>query len=334
MHNHLHASTAARPSRRSLLAQAVGGLCAMQGLAHAQPADWPSKPIRMVIPQAPGGGIDILGRIVGPLLSDVFRQPVVVENRPGASANIGADNIAHSPPDGYSVLYGINQITSFNPHIYPKLSYDPLNDLVPVTQTSTVGFILVVKNELPVKSVKELVDYAKKNPGKLSYGSWGAGSAHHLGMELFCSKAGVNIVHVPYKQTPVTDVMGGILDVLLEVTPSIRSFVTEGKVRALAYTGATRHPDFPDLPTVAETLPEYELISWHGVWLPKGASQQLVERYNTEFLRIVKRPEIQKKMLELTFTPTGTSAAEFKRIVLRDNQRWGQVIRERNIRMD
>ncbi len=323
------------PSRRSILAQAAGGLAALHGMgAQAQPADWPSKPIRMVIPQAPGGGIDILGRLIGPVLADSLRQPVVVENRPGASANIGADNIAHSPADGYSILYGINQIVAFNPHIYPKLTYDPLKDLLPVTQTSTVGFVLTVKNELPVKSVPELIAYAKQNPGKLSFGSWGAGSAHHLGMELFCAKAGVNMVHVPYKQTPVTDVMGGLLDVLLEVTPSIRPFVAENKVRALAYTGSARLPELPNLPTVAETLPGYELISWHGVWLPKGASQTLVDRFNTEFVRIVKSPEIQKKMLELNFTPTATSAADFQKIILADNRKWGEVIRERHIQVD
>ncbi len=327
--------TAGFPRRRSILTGALGGLCALHGgAAFAQAGGWPSRPIRMIVPQGPGGGIDILARIVGPELSTVFGQPVVVENKAGASANIGADYVARSAPDGYNVLYGINQIVAFNPHIYPKMTYNPLTDLVPVTQTSTVGFILMVANESPVKSVQELVAHAKKSPGKLTYGSWGAGSAHHLGMELFSQMAGVNIVHVPYKQAPITDLMGGSIDVLLEVTAPMRPFISEGKVRALAYTGATRHPEWPNLPTVAETLPGYELISWHGVWLPRGASQQLVDRYNTEFVRIVKKPEIQKKMIDLTFAPTGTSAAEFQQIVLRDNKRWGEVIRERNIKME
>lgn len=324
--------------RRKVLVRAVGGLCGLQGigmsLSNAQPANWPSRPIRMVIPQGPGGGIDILGRLVSPRLSEAFKQPVVVENRPGASANIGAADVANAMPDGYSILYGINQIVSFNPHIYSKLSYNPMTDLVPVTQTSTVGFILVVNNSLPVKSVKELVDYAKKNPGKLNYGSWGNGSAHHIGMELFCGTAGVKITHIPYKTAPVSDLIGGSLDMQLEVPPSIRSFIAEGRVRALAYTGTSRHPDYPDLPTLAETLPGYELISWHGVWLPKGTSQQLVERYNTEFVRIVNTPEIRKRMAELSFTPTGTTAAEFQSIILRDNKKWGQIIRERDIKME
>lgn len=322
--------------RRKVLVRAVAGLCALQGMgmSRAQPANWPSRPIRMVIPQGAGGGIDILGRLVSPRLSEVFQQPVVVENRPGASANIGAADVANASPDGYSILYGINQIVSFNPHIYPKLTYNPMTDLVPVTQTSTVGFILVVNNALPVKSVKELVDYAQKNPGKLNYGSWGTGSAHHIGMELLCGMAGLKITHVPYKQAPVSDLIGGNLDMQLEVPPSIRSFIADNRVRALAYTGSTRHPDFPDLPTIAETLPGYELISWHGVWLPKGASQQLVERFNAELVRIVKTPEMRKKMAELAFTPTGTTAAEFQQIILRDNKKWGQIIRERDIRMD
>ncbi|WPH12807.1 Bug family tripartite tricarboxylate transporter substrate binding protein [Variovorax paradoxus] len=335
---HLPREAACALNRRSVLARAVGGLCALQGLgmpsAHAQPANWPSRPIRMVIPQGPGGGIDILGRLISPKLAEVLHQPVVVENKPGASANIGANEIAQSQPDGYNVLYGISQIVSFNPHIYPKLSYNPLTDLVPVTQTSTVGFILVVNNNLPVQSVSELVEHARKNPGKLNYGSWGSGSAHHIGMELLCGKAAVNIVHVPYKQAPMTDLMGGNIDMQLEVPPTIRPFIAEGKVRALAYTGTARHPDFPDLPTVAETLPDYELISWHGVWLPKGASQALVDRFNTEFVRIVRSPETQKKMQEFFFTPTGTSAAEFQRVILAENKKWGQVIRERNIRLD
>ncbi|WP_156909249.1 Bug family tripartite tricarboxylate transporter substrate binding protein [Ottowia thiooxydans] len=335
---HSYMEKAAMLDRRAALTKTVGGLFALQGMgmsmAHAQPANWPSRSIRMVIPQAPGGGIDILGRLVAPRLTDVFNQPVVVENKPGASANIGAADIAKAAPDGYSILYGINQIVTFNPHIYPKLTYNPLTDLVPVTQTSTVGFILVVNNNLPVKSVKDLVEHAKKNPGKLNYGSWGAGSAHHIGMELFCGMGGVKITHVPYKQAPVTDLIGGNIDIQLEVPPSIRSFISEGKVRALAYTGATRHPDFPDLPTVAETLPGYELISWHGVWLPKGASPELVERFNTEFVRIVKTPEINKKMAEFAFTPTGTTSAEFAQIIARDNKKWGQVIRDRDIKMD
>jgi tripartite-type tricarboxylate transporter receptor subunit TctC len=321
--------------RRAAIAKIVAGVCAANGmgLSHAQAA-WPTRPVRMVIPQGPGGGIDILGRLVAPHLAAVFKQPVVVENRPGASANIGAAEVAHSAPDGYTILYGINQIVSFNPHIYSKLTYNPMTDLVPVTQTSTVGFILVVNKDLPIKSVKDLIEHAKKKPGALNYGSWGAGSAHHIGMELLCSRADVKMVHVPYKQAPVSDLMGGSLDMQLEVPPTIRPFIEDGRVRALAYTGLTRHPEFPNLPTIAETLPGYELVSWHGVWLPKGASQQLVDRFNTEYVRIVKLPEIQKRMKELAFTPTGTSAAEFQQIILRDNKKWGQVIRERNITVD
>ncbi|MDO9405080.1 MAG: tripartite tricarboxylate transporter substrate binding protein [Polaromonas sp.] len=323
-----------RLNRRTAIAGTLGSLAALHGNVHAQGEAWPSRPIRLVVPQGAGGGVDIIARVIAPELSASLKQAVIVDNRPGASANIGGEFVARAAADGYTVLFGINQIVTFNPHIFPKMAYDPMADLVPVTQTSVAGYILTVNNDLPVKTLAEFVAYAKKNPGKLSYGSWGPGSAHHLGTELLSQAAGLDMVHIPYKQSPVTDLIAGNIQVLIEVTAAIRPFVNAGSVRPLAYTGPTRHPAWPNLPTLAETYPGIELTGWHGVWLPRGASPALIERFNTEFVRIVKTPQVQKQIADLTFVATGTTPADFQAIITRENKRWGEVIRSRNIRVE
>lgn len=322
--------------RRELIAGVLyGSLAAAAPLrSQAMEGAWPQRPIKLIIPQGPGGGVDIVGRILGPFLSNALGQPIVVENKAGASANIGAEYVVRSVPDGYTVLFGINQIATMNPHIYPKLSFNPLTDLVPVTQTSTVAYVLTVNNELPIKSLSELVAFAKQNPGKLSYGSYGAGSAHHLLTEMLSGAAGIQMAHIPYKQSPVSDLMAGNIQVLIDASAVLLPYINAGSVRALAYTGAKRHPAFPNLPTLAETYPGFEMVGWHAVWVPKGTPQTIVDRLNAEFRGVVQMPEIRKRLAELSVDSTGTSAEAFKEIINRDYKRWGAVIRDRNIKFD
>lgn len=330
----IHHPTSRR--RRALVAGlAAGALPALAPLAAvAQGAAWPQRPIKLIVPQGPGGGVDIVARMLAPLLGEALGQPIVVDNKPGASTNIGAELVTRAAPDGYTVLFGINQTATMNPHIYPKLSFNALTDLVPVTQTSTVAYVLTVNNDLPMKTLAELVDYAKKNPGKLSYGSYGAGSAHHLLTEMLSGAAGIQMTQVPYKQPPVTDLISGNIQVLVDVSAVMLPYVKAGSVRGLAYTDAQRHPAFPDLPTLSETYPQLVMVGWHGVWVPKGTPQANVDRLNSEFRRIVQLPEIRRKLADFSVQATGTSAAEFRDIIARDHQRWGAVIRERNIRID
>ncbi|WP_077002722.1 tripartite tricarboxylate transporter substrate binding protein [Variovorax sp. KK3] len=322
--------------RRTLIAGlAAAALPAMApAIALAQGTAWPQRPIKLIVPQGPGGGVDIVARMLAPLLGEALGQPIVVDNKPGASTNIGAEFVARAAPDGYTVLFGINQTATMNPHIYPKLGFNALTDLVPVTQTSTVAYVLTVNNDLPVKTLAELVDYARKNPGKLSYGSYGAGSAHHLLTEMLSGTAGIQMTQVPYKQPPVTDLISGNIQVLVDVSAVMLPYVKAGSVRGLAYTDAQRHPAFPELPTLSETYPQLVMVGWHGVWVPKGTPQPIVDRLNSEFRRIVQLPEIRKKLADFSVQSTGTSVSEFRDIIARDHQRWGAVIRERNIRID
>ncbi|AWQ07088.1 Bug family tripartite tricarboxylate transporter substrate binding protein [Bordetella bronchiseptica] len=339
--NHPEDDTPRSERRRSLLAGAGGllagalpALAPLRALAQAQAPAWPQRPIKLVVPQGPGGGVDIVARLLAPPLGQALGQTVVVENKPGASTNIGAENVVRAAPDGYTVLFGINQTATMNPHIYPNLAFDPLTDLVPVTQTSTVAYVLCVNNELPVRTLDELVAYARQNPGKLSYGTYGAGSAHHLLTEMLSGAAGIQMTQVPYKQPPLTDMMAGRIQVLVDVSAVILPYLRAGSVRPLAYTDARRHPELPDTPTLSETYPELVMVGWHGAWMPKGTPAPIVDRLNAELRQVVQLPEVRQRFAELSIQPTGTSAADFQAIIARDYQRWGAVIRERNIRFE
>lgn len=294
---------------------------------------WPSRTVKIVIPQGSGGGIDTLARLLVNDLAAALKQPVIVENKPGASGAIGEEFVAHAPPDGYTLLLAANQMVTVAPQLTLHPGFDALADLVPVTQTSkSAGYMLAVTNNLPVRTLAGLVDYAKKNPGKLSFGSYGVGSAHHMSAELLMYRAGIQMVHVPYKQSPSIDLIAGHIQVLFDSQSSLKEFVRAGKVRSLAVTAPVRSPSFPDLPTLAESYPGMEIVAWHGVWATKGTPAPVIERLNRELVRIVNTPEMRKHIADITFESTGTSAQEMEEIILREYKVWAKVIKDTGIK--
>lgn len=311
----------------------AGGLrpARAQGMA----ADWPSRPIRLIVPQGTAGGLDSLARVLAKGLSAELKQPIVVENKPGASGNLGAEFVAHAPPDGYTLLLAVNQLATMIPHLFARPSFNPLTDLVPVSQvTMGSGYILAVTNGLPVRSVAELIAYGKQHPGKLAFGSYGVGSGHHLSGELLKSRAGIDMIHVPYKQTPSVDLISGQIQVLFDSHVALKEQVRAGTIRALAVTSPQRQPAFPDLPAMNETFPGFDVVGWHGIWVPRGTPQPLVDKLNAALARTVHTPDMRQQIQHLNFEPTGTSQQQIQELIRTESQTWADAIRKANIRIE
>jgi tripartite-type tricarboxylate transporter receptor subunit TctC len=305
---------------------AFGTLCLVAALAapllHAE--DFPSRPVHVLVPFPPGGGTDALARIMGPYLSKAWDQPVIVENKPGASGHIGADYVAGSPADGYMLL--MSSTASLTPKNVDKF--------VPVTLVPASPYVVVVNPKVPAKSIAELVAYAKRNPGKLTFGSSGTGAASHLAGELFKSMAGVDMLHVPYKGTgqAVKDLLGGQIDVMFAPGETVMPQVKAGKLRALAVTSAKRATAIPDLPTVAEAgVPGYEAIGWFGLLAPAATPRAIVEKISRDANAVLADPEVRAKMLALGAEPSGDTPEEFGRFIHADQAKWSKLMRERGI---
>jgi tripartite-type tricarboxylate transporter receptor subunit TctC len=309
-------------------------LVAAAAAAHAQ--QWPSKAIRVVVNFPPGGAADQIARGVAPPLGEALGQPVVVENRPGANGNIGAEAVAKSAPDGYTLLMSSGGAFSVNPHLYTRLPFDPLKDLVPVAAAARILVFLVVKPDLPVKSVEEFVALARANPGRLSYGSPGSGSSPHIAGEMFKRAAKVDVVHVPYKGAApaLTDLLGGQLDFMFD--PGIGlGHVRAGKLRLLAVGSPKRSPLFPDAPTVAEAgMAGFDADSWFGFYAPAGVPADILGRLNRELNRALQTPPVRDRILAIGGEPVAMSAAEFAEVQRKDRERFGVVVREAGIRLD
>ena len=309
-------------------------LVAVAAAAHAQ--QWPSKAIRVVVNFPPGGAADQIARGVAPPLGEALGQPVVVENRPGANGNIGAEAVAKSAPDGYTLLMSSGGAFSVNPHLYTRLPFDPLKDLVPVAAAARILVFLVVKPDLPVKSVEEFVALARANPGRLSYGSPGSGSSPHIAGEMFKRAAKVDVVHVPYKGAApaLTDLLGGQLDFMFD--PGIGlGHVRAGKLRLLAVGSPKRSPLFPDVPTVAEAgMAGFDADSWFGFYAPAGVPADILGRLNRELNRALQTPPVRDRILAIGGEPVAMSAAEFAEVQRKDRERFGAVVREAGIRLD
>jgi tripartite-type tricarboxylate transporter receptor subunit TctC len=297
--------------------------------AAAGAADWPTKPVRLIVPLTAGGPTDILARIIGAPLGAALGQQVIVDNRPGAGGNIGADLAAKSPPDGYTLFMGTSGPLSINSTLYPKLPYDPIRDFAPVILAASAPFVIIVHPSVKAGTVKELIALAKAKPGSLNYGSV-PGSASHLSTELFKMTAGIDLVHIPYKGAApaTTDVMAGQIQLSFASTPGSIPVVKSGKVRALAVTSAKRIAKLPDVPTVAEAaLPGYEASVWYGVVAPARTPREIVQRLNTEIARIVAEPAHREKMVAADFEPTTSTPAEFAAFIRSETVKWAKVVK-------
>ena len=329
-------------NRRSLAlltaAAALTGAGLLPGAAMAQPdAHWPSKPIKWVVPFPPGGAMDVIARTLGDKAARELGQAFVVENRPGAGGNIGADYVAKQPADGYTIMItSIGMAT--NKSLYAKLSYDPVKDFAPISLLAVVPNVLVVnaaKN--PDKSVKEVIVHAKKEPGKLTYASAGNGTSIHLAGEVFASMAGVNILHIPYKGSgpAITDMLGGQVDLMFDSITSARPHIQSGKLRALGVTTAKRSGALPDVPTIAEAgVPGYEVSPWFAVFAPAGTPPEVVAKLNKVLNDAMKEPDTLKKLESVGAEPIGTTPQELATHLNKELDRWGKLIKERNIRLD
>ena len=294
----------------------------------------PSKPIRIVTPMPPGVAPDVFARWYAVELQKSLGVPVLVDNKPGASGNIGTDAVAKAPADGYTLLYGFNQLVTMNPHLFTKLPYDAEKNLQPLSQTLVGGYVLLANNDFKPRNIKELLAYARAQPTKVNYGSYGPGTASHLIFELISDATKVDFVQVPYKQGVVTDVMGGQVPMVFEPAGSALPFVKSGRLRALAVTTPKRLEALPDVPTLAEAIPGLEVTGWQGFLAPAGLPPAVASRLTSEIVRITKTPETVAKIREVGFEPTGTSAAELGTTMRRESAQWGAVIKAKNIRLD
>jgi tripartite-type tricarboxylate transporter receptor subunit TctC len=317
-----------------LMTIAVGAL-AFIGAVHAQP--YPSKSIRYVVPYAPGGSTDIVARVLALKLSEAMGQQVVVDNRPGAGGAIGADIVAKSPPDGYTMVTAVTSIMAINQFLYRKLPYDPEKDFAPVTQVGSLPLILVIHPSLPAKNVREFIAIAKAKPGQLNYGSSGVGTATHMTTELFKAMAGVDLVHIPYKGSGqvMGDVIGGQLALIFDQIVSSLPHVQGGKLRMLAITSAKRFPSLPDLPTIAESgVPGYESISWAGVAVPAGTPKEIVARLHAEIVKVLAMPDIRERFLRDGIETIGSTPEQFSEHIRRERIKWAKVVKDSGAKAD
>ena len=304
--------------------------------AAATPGDYPGKPIRFIVPSAPGGTPDIIARVVGAELTKQMGQQVVVDNRAGANGAIGLHMLARAAPDGYTIAYGPVSAVAVNPSI-TKLQYDPYKDIQPVVQLVFGMHILTVTPSLPIKSVQELIDYAKANPGKLSFGSSGSGSTQHVGMEMFKLMTGTQMVHVPFKaiQAAITEVIAGRVHVTFDNLASMTPHVKAGRVRALGVTALKRSPALPDLPTIAEAgVPGFEVITWSGVVVPGGVPKTLVTRLNAEINTALASASAKERLGGLGYDLVGGTTEQFTGLVKRELAKWADVVKRTGAKVD
>ena len=319
---------------------ATGCLAALVGSSIATAQDkaasaYPTKPVRFIVPFAPGGGLDITARLIGQKLTDKWGQSVVVDTRPGAATIVGTEIASKAVPDGHTVLM-ITTTFAINPSLYPKLPYDPRKDFAPITQLNSQPNILVVNAQAPAATVKELIALAKSKPGELTFATPGSGSAPHLSAELFKRTAGIDITHVPYKGIPpaITDVIGGRVTMLFTTTISAAPHIKGGKVKALAITSAKRLDTLPDVPTIGETLKGYQAEAFQGMVAPAGVPRAIVEKLAHEVAAIVRDPEIAKTFVASGAIAVGSTPAEFGTFLKAEMAKWGKVIKDAGIKLE
>ncbi|MBL8382344.1 MAG: tripartite tricarboxylate transporter substrate binding protein [Burkholderiales bacterium] len=321
--------------RRAARAALVAFLAAGAGAAFAQA--WPAaKPVRMIVNFPPGGAADVIARAIAAPLGETLAQQVIVENRPGANGNIGADAVAKSPADGYTLLMSSGGAVSINPHLYPKMPFDPAKDIVPVAAAARVLVFLVVRPEVPAKTVAEFIAHARANPGRLTFGSPGNGSSPHIAAEMLKGATRTFMVHIPYRggAPALVDLLGGQLDFMFDPGLGLQH-VRSGKLRMLAVGSPKRSPLFPDVPTLAEAgIAGFDADSWFGFYAPAGTAAETIARLNREVNRILGTPAVRERILALGGEPAPMTPAEFGNRQLADRDRFGAVIKAQGIRAD
>jgi tripartite-type tricarboxylate transporter receptor subunit TctC len=323
-------------NKRQLI-QALSLLFASVGaFGPAQAQTYPTKPVRLIVPFPAGGATDLFARTLSQKIGEKLGQTVVVENRPGAGGTLGADLAAKATPDGYTLLLSTSSTHSIGPNLNPRIPYDAVRDFIPVVHLGNAPSIMLVPNNSPAKSVKEWVDYAKKNPGRLNYASSGNGTIVQLSAELFKAQADVFVVHIPYKGTAlaIPDLISGKVDVLFDSLPTGMPHVRDGRLRALGVTTLKPTALAPGIPPIADTLPGYESNTWFGLFGPKNLPAEVVSRINTVANQVLKDPEVMDKLLRFGIEPVGGTPAQFTTMLASESAKWKKIITERKITLD
>ena len=317
-----------------LLRSLAAAFALFPALALAQA--WPTKPVKIVVPFAAGGATDVVARLLAQKLTDVWGQSIVVENKLGAGGNIGADSVAKAAPDGYTLLLTSGAIVTASQHMYKNMPFNPDKDLLPITNVATGPQMIAVSPSLPVRDLRELIAYAKANPGKMNYGSAGIGSQTHLAAENLAHAAGLDLTHVPYKgeSAALTDLMGGQIQMATPNFAAAVALAKEGKIRALAVTSKERNPQMPDLPSAADTLPGFENAGWFGLMAPAGTPREILDKVQRDSAAIIRSEEFRARLAQLGMEPVGNTPVEFAAAIKTQSARWAVVIKERNIKVE
>src|SRR5262245_62072945 len=313
-------------------------LALLMGFAlHGQAQEsWPSRPVRMILPFPPGGGTDILGRLIAERLSASLGQPVVTENRGGAGGNVGAEAAAHSAPDGYTIVL-VAPSLAISPSLYSRLNYDPVKDFAPISLVATVPNVMLTHPAVEAQTLKEFIALARSRPGAMNYGSGGAGTSNHLAGELFNIVTGVKLVHVPYKgvNLAMQGVLAGEVHLVFIGIPAALPHIKAGRLRALALVAPQRSPALPEVPTAAEAgLKDFEVTTWYGVMAPAGTPRPIVARLNGELTKIMQTPDTKERLAALATDPLTSTPEEFGAYLKKEIAKWGEVVRKANLKAD
>jgi tripartite-type tricarboxylate transporter receptor subunit TctC len=316
-------------------AAALSCLLSLPATAPAQ--EWPSKPIRIIVPFPPGQGADIIGRLLAERLTPVLGQQVVVDNRPGAGSMVGTAIAAKTPGDGYTLLIGGTSAIVINPHLYADPGYDTLRDFAPITNVASLPMMICVNPSFPARTIQDLIKLAKQRPNDITYGSSGIGSSHHLIQAMFAAAAGIQLTHVPYKGSTasMTDLIAGRIVMLADTMPAVMTHVKSGKARAIGITSIKRSPFFPDVPTLDEQgLKGFDAIAWAGLFAPAGTPTPILDRLNSEAVKALNTPAMQKRFQDLAMISIGDSRADFDRFVKAELARWGKAVKDSGAKID
>lgn len=315
-------------SRRTAICLIAMGISAIASIGSAAALDYPTRPVRFVVGYPPGGATDILARLIGQRLSEKLGQQFVIENKPGAGNNIGTEAVVNAEPDGYTILL-VNPANYINASLYTNLKFNFVRDIAPVASFNRVPNVMTVNKDVPAKTVAEFIAYVKANPGKVNMASSGNGTSVHLSGEMFMAMSDTKMQHVPYRGAApaITDMLGGQVQVIFDNMPSIIQHVRAGALRALAVTTATRSPQLPDVPTVAETVPGYEASALFGVGAPKKTPPEIIEKLNKEINAVLAEPEIKKRLIDLGGEPLISTPEDFGKMIVAETEKWEKVVK-------